>query len=479
MPSTRFAIRESRNDKILYTISGILLLLFTLTILYPLIFIVSCSFSSAVAVSTGKVLLWPVSPSLDGYLAIFRYQRVLVGYINTIFYTLVGTIINVGLTLITAYPLAMPRFQFKRGYLLLFTFTMFFSGGMVPNYLLVSKLGLMNTRLAMLIPGAMSVYNMIVTRTFIQNSIPNELLEASQIDGCSWLSYFFRIILPLSKAVIAVITLYYAVGHWNAYFNALLYLNDRELQPLQLVLREILITRIMPTGETSKGKTLYLPEVYVDSPHINDYPHPKWIELKVSEAKESDKLNKNKCYTKMRQAAQAEYAKGCDQPAVTLTVDFINLYDTEEYKDYGFLHNIFLGDSVRVISKRLGLSVSMRMTQYTYDCLKRQYTDMTLGTVADTLADNTITARQLPTGIISGSKLAINSVGTGALQDGAVKSANIDVAAIETAHIQEAAIATAHIADLAVTSAKIADEAVTNDFPRRIVGYDAPLPWNR
>ncbi len=222
------------------------------------------------------------------------------------------------------------------------------------------------------------------------------------------------------------------------------------------------VTRIMPTGETSKGKTLYLPEVYVDSPHINDYPHPKWIELKVSEAKESDKLSKNRCYTKMRQAAQAEYAKGCDQPAVTLTVDFINLYDTEEYKDYGFLQNIFLGDSVRVISKRLGLSVSMRMTQYTYDCLKKQYTDMTLGTVADTLADNTITARQLPTGIISGSKLAINSVGTGALQDGAVKSANIDVAAIETAHIQEAAIATAHIADLAVTSAKIADEAVTN-----------------
>ena len=222
------------------------------------------------------------------------------------------------------------------------------------------------------------------------------------------------------------------------------------------------VTRIMPTGETSKGETLYLPELFIDSPHISDYPHPKWIQLAVSDAKESSKLKKNACYEKMREAVQAEFDKGCDEPTVTLTVDFINLYDTEEYKRYAFLQNIFLGYAVRVISKRLGLSVSMRMTQYTYDCLKKQYTSMTLGTAADTLADNTVTARQLPSGIISGSKLAIKAVGTGNLADGAVKSAKIDVAAIETAHIQDAAIATAKIADLSVTSAKIADEAVTN-----------------
>jgi len=141
----------------------------------------------------------------------------------------------------TAYPLAMPGFQFKKGYSFLFTFTMFFSGGLVPAYLLNSSLGLVNSPWVMLIPGMLSVYNMIVTRTFIQNSIPVELLEASQIDGCSWFGYFFKIVLPLSKAVIAVITLYYAVGHWNAYFNAMIYLNDRHLHPLQLVLREILV----------------------------------------------------------------------------------------------------------------------------------------------------------------------------------------------------------------------------------------------
>ena len=215
------------------------------------------------------------------------------------------------------------------------------------------------------------------------------------------------------------------------------------------------ITRIVPTGETSKGKTLYLPELYVDSANISHYDHPKWTHLAVSDVKESSKLKLNACYEKLREAAQAEFDKGCDQPTVTVTVDFINLFDTEDYKDYAFLQNIFLGDAVRVISKRLGLSVSMRMTQYTYDCLKKQYTSMTLGTVADTLAGNTITAAQLPTGIISGSKLAINSVGTGALQDGAVKSANIALGAITAALIQQGAVGTAQIADASITEGKI------------------------
>ena len=222
------------------------------------------------------------------------------------------------------------------------------------------------------------------------------------------------------------------------------------------------VTRIIPTGETGNGKLLYLPETYVDSTHINDYPHPKWLQLTVSDAKVGSGCTQTQAYTKLREAAQAKFDKGCDMPSVTLTVDFVNLFDTEEYKDYGFLQNIFLGDSVRVISKRLGISVSMRMTQYTYDCLLKKYTLMTLGTVADTLATNTITARQLPTGIVNGSKLAINSVGTGALQDGAVKTANIDIAAIETAHIRDAAISTAKIADASITSGKIADAAITN-----------------
>ena len=239
--SKKHAIRDPRSDRVLYAVSGAILFLFTLTIIYPLIFIVSCSFSSGVAVATGRVYLWPVGFTLDGYKAVFSYARVLMGYRNTLFYTLVGTLINVTLTLITAYPLAMPGMQGKRLYLFLFTFTMFFSGGLVPTYLLVSRLRMTNTVWAMLIPGALSVYNMIVARTFIQNSIPVELLEAARIDGCSWGKYFLHVVLPLSKAVIAVITLFYAVGHWNAYFGAFIYLSDRSQHPLQLVLREILV----------------------------------------------------------------------------------------------------------------------------------------------------------------------------------------------------------------------------------------------
>ena len=180
------------------------------------------------------------------------------------------------------------------------------------------------------------------------------------------------------------------------------------------------VTRIMPTGEDKDGNILYLPEVYIDSPNIGNYPHPKWIHLAVSEAKEvtegDERKSKDQCYAEMRNAVQAEYDKGCDLPTVTLKVDFINCAETVEYQAYKPLQNIFLGDSVRVIAPRIGVEVSMRMTQYTYDCLQRRYTAMTLGTVADTLEGNTISARQLPSGIITGSKLAINSVGIGALQ---------------------------------------------------------------
>ncbi len=249
--SKKTAIRDSHSDRLLYYLVGIILLLFTVIVLYPLIFILSCSFSDGAAVSTGRVVLWPVHPSLKGYEAVFSYSRVLIGYRNTLFYTVLGTLLNVFITLITAYPLAMPGFQFKKGYLMLFTFTMFFSGGLVPTYLLMSELKLVNTVWAMLLPGALSVYNMIVTRTFLQNTIPTELLEVSQIDGCSWFRYFISIVLPLSKAVIAVITLFYAVSHWNSYFKALIYLSDRSLHPLQLVLREALIENMIESLDTN------------------------------------------------------------------------------------------------------------------------------------------------------------------------------------------------------------------------------------
>ncbi len=225
------------------------------------------------------------------------------------------------------------------------------------------------------------------------------------------------------------------------------------------------VTRIMPTGEDADGNVLYLPELYIDSPLIDTYTHPKWIHLPVSEAKEDtdgdDAKTKAECYSLMRDAAQAQFDAGCDVPTVTLDVSFINCAETEEYAEYGFLQNIFLGDAVRVIAPRIGVWVSMRMTQYTYDCLTRKYTQMTLGTVADTVEGNTISARQLPSGIITGSKLAINSVGSGALQNGSVGSLQIKMAAIETAHIEDAAITKAKIGQAAIGTAQIEDAAVT------------------
>lgn len=214
------------------------------------------------------------------------------------------------------------------------------------------------------------------------------------------------------------------------------------------------VTRIMPTGEDADGNILYLPELYIDSPNLNAYTHPKWIHLPVSEAKEvtdgDEPKSKTQCYAEMRKAAQDEYAKGCDLPTITLKVDFVNCSDAEEYKQYAALTDIFLGDSVRVMARRIGVEVSMRMTQYTYDCLTRKYTSVTLGTAADTLEGSIISSRQLPSGVISGSKLAINSVGAGQLQSGSVGSLQVKMAAIQTAHIQDAAITKAKIAEATI-----------------------------
>ena len=210
------------------------------------------------------------------------------------------------------------------------------------------------------------------------------------------------------------------------------------------------VTRIMPTGVDADGNVLYLPELYIDSPNIDAFPHPKWIHLQVSEAKEVAEGDNYKsltsCYQDMRNAAQAEFDAGCDMPTVTLKVDFVNCKDTEEYKQFSALSDIFLGDAVRVVVKRLGFEVTMRMTQYTYDCLTRKYTSVTLGTAAETLEGTTVSARQLASGSISGTKLMLNSIGSGHLQNGSVGSLHVKAAAIQSAHIQTAAITQAHIA---------------------------------
>ena len=237
---TKNTVRHLKKDRLFYTIVHIVMAFMLIITLYPIIYVISSSFSSPQAVSTGQVRLWPVNPSLRGYKEVFNYQVVWIGYGNTLLYTLAGTLINVVMTLFAAFALSKRTLPGRRFFTFLFTFTMLFSGGLIPTYLVMRTLGLINTRWIMILPGAISVYNMIVTRTFIAN-IPQELSEASQIDGCSDFRYFVSILLPLSKAVIAVIALYYAVGHWNAYFNALIYLNNRDLFPLQVFLRDILV----------------------------------------------------------------------------------------------------------------------------------------------------------------------------------------------------------------------------------------------
>ncbi|MDD4011914.1 MAG: carbohydrate ABC transporter permease [Sphaerochaetaceae bacterium] len=234
-------VKHSPGDKVYYAISYIIVILLLLVVVYPLIFIVSASLSSASAVSTGRVFLWPVEFSTLSYEAVFAYKDVFIGYKNSIIYTLAGTLINIIVTMSCAYPLSRKTFQGRKFFMKIFSFTMIFSGGMIPSYLNISRLGMIDSIWAMLLPGAMSVYNMIIARTFIQNSIPTELLEAAQIDGCSDTAYFFKVVLPLSTAVISVIGLYYAVGHWNSYFSAFLYLHSKDKFPLQIFLREVLV----------------------------------------------------------------------------------------------------------------------------------------------------------------------------------------------------------------------------------------------
>ncbi len=240
-------IRTSAEDKVFYAFVYTYIALLLIIVLYPLIFVISSSFSEQMAVRTGKVILWPCDEnghlafSLNGYKAIFAKNDVLIGYRNTILYTFFGTVLNLVMTFIAAYPLARKDLAGRRVFMFIFTFTMIFNGGMIPTYLLMRSLGLVNNPLIMIVSGAISVYNLIIARTFIENSIPVDLLEAAKIDGCSDFRYFIKMVLPLSKSVIAVLTLYYALTHWNAYFNAFMYLNDRKYWPLQLFLREILV----------------------------------------------------------------------------------------------------------------------------------------------------------------------------------------------------------------------------------------------
>ncbi|WP_248926916.1 carbohydrate ABC transporter permease [Paenibacillus hamazuiensis] len=234
-------IKESGDDRLFNIVNHVILFIFAITILYPLIYIVSASFSSSAAVVSGRVWLFPVEPSLAGYDAVFKHKLIVSSFLNSLFYMIVGTAINVVFTLMAAYPLSRKDFMPRNAVMALFVFTMMFSGGLIPSYLIVKQLGMIDTRWSLIIPGAIAVWNMIITRTYFQTTIPDELLEAAQMDGCDDWTFLRKIVLPLSGPIIAVIALFYAVGHWNQYFNALLYLKHQELYPLQLVLRDILV----------------------------------------------------------------------------------------------------------------------------------------------------------------------------------------------------------------------------------------------
>ncbi len=216
-------------------------LLITAVVLYPLLYIISASISDPDYVNSGRMWLWPHGITMNGYAKVFQNEEIWIGYRNTIFYTVLGVLVNLIFTLPGAYALSRTDLAGRNLFTFIIVFSMFFSGGLIPTYLLVKSLGMIDSIWALLLPSAAGVFQIIVSRTFFQSSIPKELEEAAEMDGCMPFRFFFSIVLPLSKAIIAVMALFYGVAHWNSYFSALIYISDRNLYPLQLILREILV----------------------------------------------------------------------------------------------------------------------------------------------------------------------------------------------------------------------------------------------
>jgi putative aldouronate transport system permease protein len=245
---TSTQIQDSFGDRVFMFFVYLFLTFCLLVVLYPLVYIVSASFSDPLAVTSGRVWLFPVDFTLRGYEVTFQNPQIITGYLNSLFYTVFGTLISVVLTVLVAYPLS--RHDLYGGGIIMFliTFTLIFSGGLIPTYLVVKDLGMIDTRWAMLIPQAIAAFQVIIARTFFRSAIPFELVEAAELDGCNDLQFLWRVVLPLSKPIIAVLALMYAVSQWNGYFDALIYLKSADLQPLQLVLRNILILNTTSSG---------------------------------------------------------------------------------------------------------------------------------------------------------------------------------------------------------------------------------------
>ena len=229
------------DDRIFDIINTTLCILAFLVVLYPLLFVVSASFSDPLAILSGRVTVFPVDLTLDSYISVFEHPMVLTGYRNTLILMVLGTSINVFLTIITAYPLSRSDLYGRNAIMLFFTFTMFISGGLIPTFIVVRTLGLLNTIWALIFPTAISVWNVIIARTFFKSTISDSLIEAGHMDGASNIKILWYVVLPMSKAIVAVMVLFYGVAHWNQFFLALIYISDREMWTLQLVLREILL----------------------------------------------------------------------------------------------------------------------------------------------------------------------------------------------------------------------------------------------
>ena len=231
----------TKQDKVFNIVNTTVVSLFFFVVLAPLIYVLAASFSDALAVIQGRVWFWPVGFNVEGYRAVFRHPRIMSGFANSAFYVVAGTTVNVTLTVLAAYPLSRKDFVDRNFFMGLFVFTFMFNGGLIPTYLLVRSLGLLDTRMALILPLAIGAWNVVIARTYFQHTIPNELLEAAQMDGCKDFRFLWSVVLPLSGPIIAVITLFYAVQHWNQFFQALIYLRDESKFPLQLILREILV----------------------------------------------------------------------------------------------------------------------------------------------------------------------------------------------------------------------------------------------
>lgn len=233
--------KKQVSDWVIDIVIAIVLAAIVFMVVYPMWFIIIASFSDQHAVSAGQVRIFPKGISLYGYQKLFSDARIWTGYKNTIMYAVLGTLLNLVVTMPAAFAMSRREFKPRRVLMFLLTFTMFFSGGMIPSYLLIKSLGMLNSMWVFIIPGAMSVWNLIIARSFFETSIPEDLHDAAQIDGLSYFGYFMKIVLPLSTAILAVIGLYYFVGHWNDYFTGLIYVNEQDKLPLQNVLQQILL----------------------------------------------------------------------------------------------------------------------------------------------------------------------------------------------------------------------------------------------